>query len=115
MPYFIAAPCIDVMDKSCVEECPVDCIYEGERKLYINPHECISCGACEPACPQEAIFVDFKPPAETKEFVADNERFFTGPLPGRTEPVGNPGGSERSGPIGADTPLVREWSTKIST
>ena len=46
MPYFIAAPCIDVMDKSCIEECPVDCIYEGDRKLYINPRECIDCGAC---------------------------------------------------------------------
>jgi len=31
MPYVIASPCIDVMDKSCTEECPVDCIYEGER------------------------------------------------------------------------------------
>ena len=37
MPYVIAAACIDVTDKSCLEECPVDCIYEGGRKLYINP------------------------------------------------------------------------------
>ena len=58
MPYVIASPCIDVMDKSCTEECPVDCIYEGERKLYINPKECIDCGACEPVCPVEAISQD---------------------------------------------------------
>jgi len=25
--YVIAQPCIDVKDKSCIEECPVDCIY----------------------------------------------------------------------------------------
>ena len=109
MPYFIAAPCIDVMDKSCIEECPVDCIYEGERKLYINPDECISCGACEPACPQEAIFVDFKPPADLAEFAADNERFFTETLPGRAEPLGRPGGGRNAGPVAADTPLVRAW------
>ena len=47
MPYFIASPCIDVMDKSCFEECPVDAIYEGERKLYINPNECIQCLHCQ--------------------------------------------------------------------
>jgi ferredoxin len=34
---------------ACVEECPVDCIYEGERMLYIHPDECVDCGACEPA------------------------------------------------------------------
>ena len=58
MPYVIASPCIDVNDMSCVEECPVDCIYEGERKSYINPKECIDCGACEPVCPVEAITQD---------------------------------------------------------
>jgi len=110
MPYFIAAPCIDVMDKACLEECPVDCIYEGSRKLYINPQECISCGACEPACPQEAIFVDFKPPAGLAEFAADNERFFTETLPGRAAPLGNQGGGGQAGPAGADTPLVQAWT-----
>ena len=54
--YTIAEPCVDVMDKSCVEECPVACIYEGGRMLYINPDECVACGACEPGCPVEAIF-----------------------------------------------------------
>jgi NAD-dependent dihydropyrimidine dehydrogenase PreA subunit len=82
MPYFIAAPCIDVMDKSCLEECPVDCIYEGERKLYINPGECIDCGACEPACPQDGIFLDWRAPGEVAPFLEDNERFFAEPLPG---------------------------------
>ena len=66
MPYVIASPCIDVNDKACVEECPVDCIYEGERKSYINPGECIDCGACEPVCPVEAISQDRR--------VADEDR-----------------------------------------
>jgi NAD-dependent dihydropyrimidine dehydrogenase PreA subunit len=112
MPYFIAEPCIDVMDKSCIDECPVDCIYEGVRKLYINSRECIDCGACEPACPETAIFVDWKAPAEMAEFAEDNQRFFAEPLPGRGEPVGNPGGSGRIGRIGADTPLVGSWSIR---
>jgi NAD-dependent dihydropyrimidine dehydrogenase PreA subunit len=109
MPYFIAAPCIDVMDKSCIEECPVDCIYEGDRKLYINPRECIDCGACEPACPEGAIFTDFRAPPEMTQFVEDNRRFFAESLDGRDEPIGSPGGSGKFGRVGADTELVRSW------
>jgi ferredoxin len=41
-----------------VEVCPVDCFYEGENMLVINPDECIDCGVCEPECPAEAIFPD---------------------------------------------------------
>ena len=98
MPYFIASPCIDVMDKSCIEECPVDCIYEGDRKLYINPRECIDCGACEPACPEGAIFTDFKAPPEMAQFVEDNQRFFAESLDGRDEPIGSPGRQRESRP-----------------
>lgn len=58
MTYVIGKSCVDVMDRSCVEECPVDCIYEGERALYIHPDECVDCGACEPVCPVEAIFYE---------------------------------------------------------
>ena len=39
MPYVIAEPCVDVKDKSCVEACPVDCIYEIDDQLVINPEE----------------------------------------------------------------------------
>src|SRR5450756_3067890 len=39
--YVIAEPCVDVKDKACIDECPVDCIYEGERMLYIHPDECV--------------------------------------------------------------------------
>lgn len=55
MAFVIGEPCVDVKDMTCIEECPVDCIYEGERMLYIHPTECIDCAACEPVCPVEAI------------------------------------------------------------
>jgi len=112
MPYVIAEPCIDVMDRSCLEECPVDCIYEGERKLYIHPDECIDCGACEPACPVEAIAEDRKIPDDQQHFIADNAAFFTQILPGRDEPIGAPGGAEIVGTIGADTHLVAGHSNQ---
>lgn len=112
MPYVIAEPCIDVMDRSCMEECPVDCIYEGERKLYINPMECIDCGACEPACPVEAISQDRKVLDEHKAFVDDNRRFFVEPLPGRDDVLGQPGGSMGIGPVGTDTELVAGYEPR---
>tara|TARA_B100000780_G_scaffold110417_1_gene77258 strand:- start:41 stop:349 length:309 start_codon:yes stop_codon:yes gene_type:complete len=48
----------------CVEVCPVDCFYEGENMLVINPDECIDCGVCEPECPIDAILPDSDPEAE---------------------------------------------------
>jgi NAD-dependent dihydropyrimidine dehydrogenase PreA subunit len=108
MPYVIASPCIDVTDKSCTEECPVDCIYEGDRKLYINPKECIDCGACEPVCPVEAISQDRRVAEEDHDFIEDNRRFFTESLPGRDEALGAPGGAHKVGPLGVDTPMVSE-------
>ena len=109
MPYVIAADCIDVMDRSCIEECPVDCIYEGDRKLYINPRECIDCGACEPVCPVSAITQDRRVPADQSEFVADNARFFADPLPGREAPLGMAGGANVVGPLGVDTDFVASY------
>ena len=41
-----------------MEVCPVDCFYEGENMLVINPDECIDCGVCEPECPIDAIVSD---------------------------------------------------------
>ncbi|WP_137723583.1 ferredoxin [Prescottella subtropica] len=106
MAYVIAEPCIDVMDRSCVEECPVDCIYEGGRALYIHPDECVDCGACEPVCPVEAIFYEADVPAQWSEYVDDNARFFHEPLPGADAALGSPGGSAKLGPVPADTELV---------
>ncbi|NKQ57725.1 ferredoxin family protein [Amycolatopsis sp. K13G38] len=92
MAFVIGEPCVDVMDKSCIEECPVDCIYEGERMLYIHPAECIDCGACEPACPMEAIRPAQQVNAEWKPF-QDASRELFGEL-------GSPGGSSNvDGPV----------------
>ncbi|MBA2810525.1 4Fe-4S binding protein [Streptomyces sp. KM273126] len=103
MAYVIGSACVDIMDRSCVEECPVDCIYEGARKLYINPTECIDCGACEIACPEQAITVDRKADPGHRE---DNKQFFEVVLPGRSEPLGTPGGASGVGRVDADSPLI---------
>ena len=79
MTFVITQPCIDVMDKSCVDVCPVDCIhYEkgGDRKLYIDPDECIDCGACEPACPVTAIFAEDDVPEGQKEYTEIDALWF---------------------------------------
>jgi len=106
MTYVIAEPCIDIIDRACVEECPVDCIYEGQRSLYIHPDECIDCGACEPVCPVEAIYYGDDLPDEWRIHADDNARFFRDPLPGRTDPLGSPAGAQPVGPLGVDTALV---------
>jgi NAD-dependent dihydropyrimidine dehydrogenase PreA subunit len=106
MTYVIAEPCIDVVDRACVDECPVDCIYEGARALYIQPDECVDCGACEPVCPVEAIFYEDDLPEAWQPYLQDNADFFAATLPDRSEPLGSPGGAERTGPLGSDTPLV---------
>ncbi|AZL15531.1 ferredoxin FdxA [Rickettsiales endosymbiont of Stachyamoeba lipophora] len=55
MAYVVTDNCIKCKYTDCVEVCPVDCFYEGENMLVINPDECIDCGVCEPECPVEAI------------------------------------------------------------
>jgi NAD-dependent dihydropyrimidine dehydrogenase PreA subunit len=76
MPFVIAEPCIGVKDKSCVEVCPVNCIYEGEDQYYIHPDECIDCQACEAACPVQAIFPDNGVPDKWKSYIEKNRVYF---------------------------------------
>ena len=79
MTYIITTPCIDVLDQSCVDVCPVDCIHfeEGvDRMLYIYPDECIDCGACEPACPVSAIFAEDDLPDDQEAFREINVLWF---------------------------------------
>ncbi|OZC63631.1 ferredoxin [Rhodococcus sp. 15-725-2-2b] len=98
MTYVIAEPCIDIMDKSCMVECPVDCIYEGGRMLYINPDECVDCGACEPACPVEAITYEDDVPEQWDAYSGINAHFFQ-----LTECSG---GAAITGPRNVDPPAV---------
>ena len=60
MTYLVNDNCIKCKHMDCVEVCPVDCFYEGENMLVINPDECIDCGVCEPECPVDAIITDFQ-------------------------------------------------------
>ena len=64
MTYVVTEACIKCKYMDCVEVCPVDCFYEGENMLVINPDECIDCGVCEPECPAEAILPDTEGEAE---------------------------------------------------
>ena len=97
MTYVIGSPCIDVKDRACVEECPVDCIYEGQRSLYIHPDECVDCGACEPVCPVEAIYYEDDLPAELQPYLQDNTDFFEETMTGQSEPLGSRAAPPSSG------------------
>ena len=94
--YVITQPCIGVKDASCVEVCPVDCIHSDDaaEMYYIDPDECIDCGACVPECPVQAIFPADEVPAEWQHWTAIN----------RTETVDNPGKwpkiTEKKAPMG---------------
>ncbi|MBV9593076.1 MAG: ferredoxin family protein [Actinobacteria bacterium] len=94
MTYVIAEPCVDVLDKACIEECPVDCIYEGGRMLYIHPDECVDCGACEPVCPVEAIFYEDDLPEKWRDYTQYNVDFF--------DDLGSPGGAAKVGKTDKD-------------
>src|SRR5690606_41536861 len=77
MAFVIAEPCIGTKDTACVEVCPVDCIhpsksesqYSEVAQLYIDPDECIDCGACEAECPVEAIFPEDEVPDMWKAYI----------------------------------------------
>ena len=100
MIYIIVEPCQGVCDTSCVDVCPVDCIhgpvpldelratkdeggeellkerYGEDIQLWIDPEECISCGACEPECPVDAVFEDEEVPEKWAHYIELNAQFF---------------------------------------
>jgi NAD-dependent dihydropyrimidine dehydrogenase PreA subunit len=98
--YVIAQPCVDVKDKACIEECPVDCIYEGKRSLYIHPDECVDCGACEPVCPVEAIYYEDDVPDQWSGYTQHNADFFT--------ELGSPGGASKVGQTDNDPQAIKD-------
>ena len=76
MTYIVKDECIKCKLTDCVEVCPVDCFYEGENFLAINPDECIDCGVCEPECPLDAIVADVDYNGEDKEkWLLINKKF----------------------------------------
>lgn len=72
MAYVVTQPCHDCKYTDCVTVCPCDCFYQDESMLYIDPHECIDCGACLTECPVEAIFPEPEVPARWSHFVELN-------------------------------------------
>jgi NAD-dependent dihydropyrimidine dehydrogenase PreA subunit len=84
MAYVIAEPCIGTKDSACVDVCPVDCIhprkdeagFEAATQLYINPDECIDCGACVPVCPVTAIFALEDLPEKWSSFTKINADYY---------------------------------------
>src|SRR5712691_10379605 len=78
MAYVITEPCIDVKDASCLDVCPVDCIYttDADKMYFIHPDECIDCGACESVCPVSAIFPEDAVPDKWKNYIEINKNYF---------------------------------------
>jgi ferredoxin len=66
MTYLVTDNCVKCKHTTCVSVCPVDCFYEGEDMLVINPDECIDCGVCVPECPVDAIVADVDLPEPDK-------------------------------------------------
>ena len=78
MTYIVTETCVDLKDKSCIEVCPVDCIHEAteDRMVYIDPDECIDCGACVDPCPVDAIYAEEDVPEAQVLFVDINKVYF---------------------------------------
>ena len=76
--YVIVQPCVGVKDASCVEVCPVDCIHSDDAATmyYIDPDECIDCGACVDPCPVDAIFPEDEVPEQWRDFIKINADYF---------------------------------------
>lgn len=72
MAHVVTAPCVGCKYTDCVVVCPMECFYGDERQLYIDPDDCIDCGACAPECPVEALFMDVDVPAKWADFVPLN-------------------------------------------
>jgi ferredoxin len=84
MTYLVVDNCIKCKHMDCVEVCPVDCFYEGENMLVINPDECIDCGVCEAECLKYSLIwpniTSYRPedvPEDAKEWDGIENKFET--------------------------------------
>ncbi|MBD3267085.1 ferredoxin [bacterium] len=75
MTYIVCEPCVNCKYGDCAEVCPVECFYEGDDMLYINPDECIDCDACAPVCPVDAIYPEDEVPSKWEEYIEKNTSF----------------------------------------
>jgi ferredoxin len=82
MAFVIVDKC--TKDEKCIEVCPVDCIhprkdeaaYATVTQLYIDPVNCIDCGACVPVCEASAIYPEAELPEDLGEFTAKNAAYY---------------------------------------
>ncbi len=72
MTYIVTDNCHKCRFTDCVTVCPVDCFHGDEEMLYIDPEECIDCGACVPECPVEAIFAEEDMPPDQEKWLEIN-------------------------------------------
>ena len=99
------------MDKACVEVCPVDCIHfeEGSDKmLFIDPAECIDCGACQPACPVSAIFPEDDVPGDQAAFTDINSLWYSDPAAARAQVGGGAAPAAETETVTADAPVAED-------
>lgn len=93
MAFVITETCIGTQDQACVSVCPVDCIHFDpgvDSMLFINPAECIDCGACQPACPVNAIYPDKSVPEAQARFTAINALWYQDKAAARAQAGGTP-------------------------
>lgn len=72
MTHTVCQPCHDCKYTDCVVVCPVECFWQDDMMLYIDPVDCIDCEACVPECPVEAIFAEANVPAQWTSFTQLN-------------------------------------------
>ena len=70
MTFIVIDNCQDCRFTDCVAVCPGDCFHSDNDMLYIDPEECIDCGACVPECPVEAIYEESQVPEDKVEWIA---------------------------------------------
>ena len=117
MTFVITQPCIDTTDQSCVDVCPVDCIHfeeDTDRMLYIDPVECIDCGACEPVCPVDAIFTEDTVPEDQAPFYDINVLWYQDPAAARAKMDEFLGGAPAAAPAAGAAPAAEEATEPAS-
>lgn len=78
MYFVVLSPCVGEKDAACVNVCPVDCFYDANDRLVINPDECTCCGLCESECPVAAIMFRDDVPASEQPAIEFATSFFVG-------------------------------------
>jgi ferredoxin len=72
MTFVVIDNCKGCRFTDCVAVCPVDCFHGDGEMLYIDPNECIDCGACVPECPVEAIYDESQLPEDQTHWLQVN-------------------------------------------